>query len=134
MSHFIFESSRRWGEGGCFRFTKAKMGGSGHGSFREAVYACIHHLKSARSNPDRCGSRKMGCDARKRLQVFSPSFFSSLLSPSLDTTFRFTPKNTRIILILGLVIPSSLYVLARDHNAKWDWAGKTRDQSLLKNR
>jgi hypothetical protein len=41
-----------------------------------------------------------------------------------DTTFKFTPRTTRVVLALGLVVPAATYWLISEHDKVWDFAGK----------
>lgn len=46
------------------------------------------------------------------------------------TTFKFTPKTTRIAVTLGLVIPGLMYFGVADQHNKWDLLGRTKTESL----
>ncbi|WFD01283.1 hypothetical protein MYAM1_004045 [Malassezia yamatoensis] len=46
--------------------------------------------------------------------------------------FRWTPKNTPSLIIFGLVIPgAAMYYFSQTTN-KWDWTGKTKEDTLVK--
>lgn len=51
-----------------------------------------------------------------------------------DTTFRFTPRTTRIAVALGIVVPSLMYAATANQHAKWDMQGRTKTESLLSGR
>jgi len=47
--------------------------------------------------------------------------------------FRFTRRNTPKVVFWGLAVPAGVIYLAFLQDAKWDWRGKLKGQSLLRN-
>ncbi|KAI3622928.1 hypothetical protein CBS14141_004261 [Malassezia furfur] len=50
---------------------------------------------------------------------------------SMYQRFRWTPKNTPSLLFFGIAVPAATLYLFTQTNSKWDWSGKTKDESLL---
>ncbi|WFD38971.1 uncharacterized protein MJAP1_001937 [Malassezia japonica] len=46
--------------------------------------------------------------------------------------FRWTPKNTPLLLLWGITVPAATLYMISQTNDKWDYTGKKKDQSLLR--
>ncbi|GAA99929.1 uncharacterized protein L969DRAFT_102346 [Mixia osmundae IAM 14324] len=51
---------------------------------------------------------------------------------SVYTTFKFTPRTTKLTLFWGIFVPCLTYSMAVTNANVYDWAGKRRDEGLLR--
>jgi len=46
--------------------------------------------------------------------------------------FKFTPSVTRKVLFWAAVVPVTAFYISANQDYKWDWAGKTKEESLYR--
>ncbi|RSH84510.1 uncharacterized protein EHS24_006032 [Apiotrichum porosum] len=46
--------------------------------------------------------------------------------------FKFSRRATRLVAFYGIIFPATIYGLSALYDNKFDWAGKTRNESLLR--
>ncbi|KAF8321823.1 hypothetical protein DL93DRAFT_2051601, partial [Clavulina sp. PMI_390] len=56
-----------------------------------------------------------------------------LMRDSQYMHFKWTPLKTRQVVNLMIVVPALCGLLAYSTDLRWDWAGKLKGQSLLRN-
>ncbi|KAG8941774.1 hypothetical protein FRC04_004091 [Tulasnella sp. 424] len=56
----------------------------------------------------------------------------NLMRENVYMHFKFTPSVTRKVLFWAGVVPVAAFYMAANQDYKWDWAGKTKNESLYR--